>query len=188
MLKMRTLAVVLGTTIFVPLAAGASTINPASDIANGGTYDMLGTHFYAEAFTRADGAGFRDFTFTNADSTGQNLMLSSATVNALSTMFRGGVTFEWLESGLSLFVAQSRRQFSGDLDNMIAANSFDTLRVTFGDPRRRLNAADGGRAHFSVAFEAAPAPVPLPAGGLLLLSALGGIAVLRRRRKSAPTV
>lgn len=30
-----------------------------------------------------------------------------------------------------------------------------------------------------------PAPVPLPAGGLLLISALGGLAALRRRMKSA---
>ena len=30
-----------------------------------------------------------------------------------------------------------------------------------------------------------PAPVPLPAGGLLLLTAMGGIAALKRRRKAA---
>lgn len=30
-----------------------------------------------------------------------------------------------------------------------------------------------------------PAPVPLPAGGLLLLSAMGGIAAIKRRRKTA---
>ncbi|MBE0414688.1 MAG: VPLPA-CTERM sorting domain-containing protein [Yoonia sp.] len=28
-----------------------------------------------------------------------------------------------------------------------------------------------------------PTPVPLPAGGLLLVGALGGLAALRRRRK-----
>ncbi|MFN7224876.1 MAG: VPLPA-CTERM sorting domain-containing protein, partial [Paracoccaceae bacterium] len=30
-----------------------------------------------------------------------------------------------------------------------------------------------------------PSPVPLPAGGLLLLSALGGVAAIKRRQKSA---
>lgn len=34
-------------------------------------------------------------------------------------------------------------------------------------------------------FEFALAPVPLPAGGLLLLTALGGVAALRRKRKAA---
>lgn len=185
MLNFRTLAAALSAAGLIPFGAGASTINPASDIASGGIYDMLGAHFYAEAFTRADGGGFRDFTFTNADGSAQNMLLTSATVNALTTMFKGGVTFEWLESGLSIFSGQGKRHFSGELDNTIAANGFDTLRISFGDPKRRRDAAEGGLAHFSVAFEATPAPVPLPAGGLLLLSALGGIAMLRRRRNAA---
>ena len=184
MLSKRVLAVAISVVFLIPFGVGASTVNPSSDIADGGSYDMLGTHFYAEAFTRADGGGTREFTFNNLDGTAQNLLLSTATINALSTMFLGGVTFEWLESGLSLFVGQSQKHFSGSLDTMIAANSFDTLRITFGDPRRRIGSADGGTAHFSVEFDAVPSTVPLPAGGLLLIGALGGLAALRRRRQS----
>ncbi len=39
--------------------------------------------------------------------------------------------------------------------------------------------------HASVYYNGAPAPVPLPTAGLLLLGALGGLAALRRKRRSA---
>ena len=38
---------------------------------------------------------------------------------------------------------------------------------------------------FSASFATVPAPVPVPAAGLLLLTALGGIAAIRRRKKAA---
>lgn len=186
MINARLLVTALAAAVAMPLLANASTVNPSSDIVNGGTYDMFGPHFYAEAFGNIDGAGTREFTFTNSDTANQNLILTTATVNALATMFTGGVTFEWLTSGMSLFAAQAKTNFSGEINNMIAANSSDTLRVTYGDPARRPGSSDSGNAHFSLEFDATPATVPLPAGGLLLMGALGGIAALRRRRN--PTV
>ena len=182
MFNSRIFAAAFAVAASLPMLAGASVLSPANDIVDGGSYDMFGPHFYAEAFRAAEGAGTREFTFTNSDDTSQNVILTTATVNALSTMFTGGVTFEWVQSGISLFAPQSAKAFSGELDNTIAAGSFDTLRVSFGDPARRPNASEGGKAHFSLEFDAAPATVPLPAGGLLLIGALGGIAALRRRR------
>lgn len=184
MFNPRIFAAAFAVAASLPLLAGASTLNPSNDIVDGGSYDMLGPHFYAEAFRVADVGGVREFTFTNSDDTNQNLILTTATVNALSTMFTGGVTFEWLQSGLSLFASQTMRTFSGELENTIAAGSFDTLRVSFGDPEQRPNASTNGKSNFSLAFDSAPATVPLPAGGLLLLGALGGIAALRRRRNA----
>lgn len=60
------------------------------------------------------------------------------------------------------------------------------LRLTINDDNGA--ATTFGTAAFSSgsqAFEFALAPVPLPAGGLLLLTALGGLAVARRRKRSA---
>ncbi len=182
MFNTRIFATAVAAAICMPLLAGASIVNPASDIATGGTYDMFGPHFYAEAFNNADIGGTREFTFTNSDATTQNLILTTATVNALATMFTGGVTFEWVTSGLSLIVPGSSTNFSGALDNMIMAGGSDTLRVIFGDPEQRPGASTNGKSHFSLAFDSSPATVPLPAGGLLLMAGLGGIAALRRRR------
>ncbi len=58
--------------------------------------------------------------------------------------------------------------------NFTADFYFD--RISFFSNEGRI----GDQAAFE--FAVAPVPVPLPAGGLLLLGALGGIAALRRRR------
>lgn len=181
MIITKFIAVAFGAAILIPLSATGSTVNPDSDIASGGVYNIFTPHFYAEAFKTEDGAGAREFTFVNDDPLSVTLLLTTATVNALAAMFKGGVTFAWLESGNSIHVGAQKRYFSGELDTMIAGGGIDTLRISFGDPKTRVGFPDGGIAHFSIETVAAPSPVPLPAGGLLLLGALGGIAALRRR-------
>lgn len=180
MFRTKILAAALTAATMLPLAAGASTLNPASDISNGGSYDMLsGPFFYGETFRNADVAGFRDFTFTNSNIAAMNIILTTATVNALAEMFTGGISFTWLTSGVNMIVAQSTVATGFTLDNSIGAGSFDTLRIAYGDPADRV-AGRKGKATFNVNLEASP--VPLPAGGLLLAGALAGIAALRRRK------
>ncbi|PKP85385.1 MAG: hypothetical protein CVT80_02885 [Alphaproteobacteria bacterium HGW-Alphaproteobacteria-2] len=53
------------------------------------------------------------------------------------------------------------------------------ITFTVGRVNDNRGVADGALAALQIA------PVPLPAGGLLLLTALGGVAALRRRRKAA---
>jgi hypothetical protein len=185
MLNKTILAAALSVAMALPFGAGAATLNPANTIDDGGSYDMVGAYFFAEAFTRSDVGGTREFTFMNLNSNSQNMLLSTATVNTLSAFFKGGITFEWLQSGLSLFSGPQTTNFSDSLNNIIAANGSDTLRITFGDPKRRDNSSVSDTAHFSVQFDGSPAAVPLPAGGLLLISAIAGIAALRRRRLAA---
>jgi hypothetical protein len=60
------------------------------------------------------------------------------------------------------------------LNTTIAAGGESVLTVDFGDFTGR--AASGGDIDFFVAA------IPLPAGGLLLLSAFGAAAVLRRKK------
>ncbi|MGV8954169.1 MAG: VPLPA-CTERM sorting domain-containing protein, partial [Cypionkella sp.] len=54
---------------------------------------------------------------------------------------------------------------------------FDSLKVVDTSPKV------GGRDGFDIdSISVTPATIPLPAGGLLLLGALGGVAALRRRK------
>lgn len=53
------------------------------------------------------------------------------------------------------------------------------ITFTVGRTNDAFGVADGALAALQIA------PIPLPAGGLLLLTALGGVAALRRRRKAA---
>lgn len=180
MFRTKILAAALTAATMLPLAAGASTINPASNISNGGSYNMLsGPFFYGETFKMADVAGFRDFTFTNTNTSAQNIILTTATVNALAEMFTGGISFKWLTTGVNMVVTQATKVAGFTLDNWIGAGSSDTLRIAYGDPADRV-AGQKGHATFNVNLEASP--VPLPAGGLLLAGALAGIAALRRRK------
>lgn len=48
-----------------------------------------------------------------------------------------------------------------------------------------INIPTSGTATFSIVEAQSPAPIPLPAGGWLLISALGGLGVMRARRKKA---
>jgi hypothetical protein len=55
----------------------------------------------------------------------------------------------------------------------------------FGQRERIEHGAFRTSGNVAVWTEASPAPVPLPAGGLLLLGGLGGFAALKRRKKRA---
>ena len=178
MLKKTILAVAQATASLLPFSAVASTLDPSNTLVDGGSYNMLGSNFFGETFLTADGAGTRSFTFNNYNGVSANIALTVATVSALSEKFLGGLTFTWLLSGVTLSVAEAITNFSGTLNNTILAGSSDTLVITYGDPVVRSGL--GGRANFTVSLDAAP--VPLPAGGLLLMGALGGLAALRRRK------
>lgn len=52
----------------------------------------------------------------------------------------------------------------------------------FGAGFDSIEFSSNDRPAFEFALPAAPAPIPVPAAGLMLLTALGGIAILRRRK------
>ena len=82
----------------------------------------------------------------------------------------GGLSTPWMSEGVS------GDYFQGTYSAVLNAGSYlFSLEVTHG-----AEGFTSGGAY--AAFDVVPTPVPLPAGGLLLMGALGGLAVLRRRK------
>ncbi len=158
----------------LPIASQAVTIDPATNIAVGGTYDIEdGPYFLKATFDETDPGGTVDFFFTS--DVDMNAVLTASLFQSVFGQFEGGATFSW-SGGASQFVPESTSPFGFTLSTFIAAGATETLTITFGDP---IN-GDFAEALFTVTA----APIPLPAGGLLLISGLAGAAAIARRRKS----
>ena len=176
MLRMKLLAAALGVATMLPVAASAVTFDPLNTLVDGGSYDIFADPlFFNSSYVNADVAGTYKFTFTNLTTTAVTAAVTVGTVNQFLLKFGlTGVTFTWLTGGNTATIATN---VSGSitLDTVIAGLGSDTLKVAFGDPTQRRTNGRG-------TIDLSVAAVPLPAGGLLLLGALGGIAALRRRK------
>lgn len=79
-----------------------------------------------------------------------------------------------------MFVMKGGPSFSAFLMNTsILSGSWDNLSMFTGGNNAKPGA---GLSHWTVYANSNPAPIPLPAAGLLLITALGGLAAMRRRR------
>lgn len=180
MLDFMRAAGVATALLMTPVAASAVTLDPANTMADGGTYDILaGPYFFDATFVADDVAGMFEFQFTNTSATTQTVGVTWGTVLQGTLEFLGGVAASWL-NGQSATVAQGVTG-TFQISTVLAAGQTDTLRVVYGDPKAIF---ENGKGNIDMAV-AAVAPVPLPAGGLLLLGALGGMAALRRRKAKA---
>lgn len=158
----------------LPAAASAVTLDATNNITNTGSFDIFGgPYFFGASFSGTDTSGMFSFDFFNSSATDKTVGVTVGTVLQSTAKFIGGVTAEWL-NGNSIFIPEGKTQVF-EITTLLAAGSSDTLKITFGDP------SGGGRADIDLTVAA----VPLPAGGLLLLGALGGLAALRRRKQAA---
>ena len=185
MLRMKFFAAALSVATSMAMMGGtseAASLNPSNDIVSGGSYDILGGPYaFGVFFTDADPATVYSFDFFNSSATTATFGVSVGTLLQFASKFFGGVTVAW-GTGDSVFLAQasggaadpSRTQGFSIFTNLSAGET-DTLTLTFGDPQAPGKGQPGLQMNVA-------AVVPLPAGGLLLLGALGGIAALRRRK------
>ncbi|WP_255576521.1 VPLPA-CTERM sorting domain-containing protein [Jannaschia sp. AI_61] len=161
-----------------PVAASALTVNPASNIADGQTgIDInAGPYLYSANFEDSDAAGVLTFEFVNNSASFKTVGAVFGTALQSVLNFSGGVVAAW-GNGTFAMVPDTDPTGSFNVSTLLGAGVSDTLTTTFGDPTA-IRSGGQGSINFTVAA------VPVPAAGLLLIGALGGMAAMRRRKKA----
>jgi len=132
--------------------------------------------YWDASFNGNDGSGSVSFTFTNNSGSDAHLQIADGTVGQSGAgWFKGGVTASWT-NGSATTIAAAKTSVGGGfaISTFLADNASDVLTLTWGDARGFKSDID-----FTVAA------VPLPAGVLLLGTALVGMGAFASRRKTA---
>ncbi|MBP1805975.1 VPLPA-CTERM sorting domain-containing protein [Rubellimicrobium aerolatum] len=168
------------TALAAALAAAPLTASATTFVTPGGSYDLLADdYFFNGDFDIGDAGTTYTFSFFNS-STNPVQAFFGATVLQVSAAFSDGVTFTFGSLG-PVTVPE------GDTDGaettlIVAAGESIDLLVEWGTVIDDGLLNGGGTADIDFAVEAAV--IPVPAAGLLLISALGGLAALRRRKSA----
>ena len=177
------LAAALGV---LPMAAFAMSLGTIGNVDDGGTYDIADQPFFFQTAYSIDGndADTLSFTFTNNTGTAQSLLMNDDTVNQLTAEFVGGISFQF-DSETPLHFAQGETG-AGSLSTTLGVGESTVFTVAFGDTIDDYPGEVGStpRGVTQISFQIDVAAVPVPAAGLMLLTALGGAAALRRRKSA----
>jgi hypothetical protein len=158
------------------LALGAGKADALTSVVDDGTYDITSdTLFTGIVDNPMGGSGDYIVNFTSPIDPFEASAASSLTVDVLGTFT--DLTMTWQKTGSGTPLASTS-----------VGSGITSLETTFdaSNPDQSLVFDWAGSAESQgFDFDVSPAAVPLPAGGWLLLTAFGGMAALRRRRKAA---
>lgn len=173
---MKFTALLTAAALSVSATMGHAAFLDASD--DGMSFDLLADDYQFQEVFDGSFSSPLSFTFFNSSDTDALVTISSATINQLgaAAFFVGGASVKWDTNGVVADAAQGETA-GGFIEFVLAAGADDTLVVDFGTP------VSSGSLLPDVDFLVSATPVPVPAGILLMGTALAGFGVMRRKAK-----
>ena len=159
-----------------PLAASAATV-----VAPGGSYDLLADAYTFDGnFNIGTPGNSYTFSFTNTAASAAALTIVGVDVRQVTAAFTDGVK---LMAGPLSFLFDEDETGGDEGTFKVAAGETIDLVLSFG---KVVDAGImNGKGQAQVGFDIEAAVVPAPAAGLLLLTAIGGLGLARRRKVAA---